>query len=157
LSSRTSIPGNFFFRTGMNLTYFSGQPADVDRDLTAEEVVELQSLLSELYTAIFRADPVMAPTFRTFNATIIGTPVYTPGAVINVGPPSIAFPFDSNFNFAPETSVTSPQVLKTMVGVDYQTFITAYLRRNPPNNQLDRVQQVLFSSSTGPTARSFGN
>jgi hypothetical protein len=48
----TTTPGNFFLCTDMGVTYFSGQPTDVDRALTPDEVVEMQSLLGEYYTSI---------------------------------------------------------------------------------------------------------
>jgi hypothetical protein len=129
----------------MGLTYFSGQPTDVDRALTPDEVVELQSLLGEYYTSIIQADPALAPSFRSFNSTIIGTPTYTPASTGT--PPSIAFPFNSTVVFSPDTTVTSAQILQKMVDGNYETFINNFLKRDPPNNQLDRVQRVAFNGT----------
>ncbi|CAB9500564.1 expressed unknown protein [Seminavis robusta] len=143
---------DFSFRTNMGLTYFSDQPEDVDRDLTAAEFAELQILIGEFYTDLFQADPVFATNFRSYTP-ITTSKTYTAGAVFPPGePPSIALLFDSNFVFAPGTAITDVQVLQKMLDADYEGFITNYLRRaSGATNQLDLVQQVSFNGVTGAT------
>lgn len=132
----------------MGLTYFSGEPTDVDRDLTEEEYSELQTLIGELYRDLFRADPLFATDFVSFTPTFSSPRNYTAGAVFPTGePPSLAVPFDSSFEFASGTSLTNLEVLQKMLDADYQAFITDYLKRQPVN-QLDRVQQVRFNGET---------
>ena len=131
------------FRTQLDLTYFM-EPTDTDRDLTAEEYTELASLLEEFYTAYFQDDPVFATDFISIAPITIDTAnaVYTAGAT-GPDPPSIRAEFFTNFMFQPGTTITTTQVLEKITATtpDWMRFITEYLQRNPPMNQLDQTQQ----------------
>lgn len=75
----TAAPNNdFIIESTFALTYFSGQPGDVDRDLTAEEYAELETLMDEFYRDAFLADPAFATDFISYS-TDITTMNYTPG------------------------------------------------------------------------------
>ena len=141
----SAAPTNdILIRSTFALTYFTGDPADVDRDLTAEEYAELATLMDEFYTAEFMADPAFSTDFRNY-ATTITSMMYTMG-----GDPHIMMDFDANFMFANGSTITPNQVLTKMEGLQYETFITNYLMRNPPLNQLDNVQRVQFTAATAP-------
>ena len=123
------------------LTYFA---EDTDRDLTAEEYEELRTLMDEFYTTEFQADAAFAPFFQSYTTTF-NTMAYTPGGV-----PHITIDFDADFVFSFGSSITPNQVLMKMESLVYETFITEYLFRNPPLNQLDSVMAVGFTASTAP-------
>lgn len=125
------------------LTYFT-EATDTDRDLTAEEYEELRTLMDEFYTTEFQADPVFEPFFESYETTF-NTVAYTPGGI-----PHINIDFDADFVFSFGSAITPNQVLVKMESLDYQSFITQYLFRNPPLNQLDSVMAVGFTASTTP-------
>lgn len=59
--------------------------------------------------------------------------------------------FDANFEFQGGGTIESANtILEKMEGLNYQMFITDYLMRNPPLNQLDNVQAVAFTAQTRP-------
>ena len=126
------------------IRYFSGQAGDVDRDLTADERAELITLMDEFYTTAFQTDAAFSGSFQSYMTEETNY-VYTAG-----GDPNIAFDFNANYQFASGSGITANQVLLKMEGLDYQAFITDYLFRNPPQNQLDNVQAVAFTGGVNP-------
>lgn len=128
----------------LSLTYFSGSIGDVDRDLDEDEYKELATLMDEFYTAAFQADPAFATAFLSYM-TVATAMSYTSG-----GNPNIVFEFNADFAFASGSAITASEVFTKMEGLNYQTFITDYLFRNPPQNQLDNVQEVAFAARSMP-------
>lgn len=117
-------------------------PTDVDRDLTTDERAELIALMDEFYTTTFQTDTAFAG-FQSYMTEETNY-AYTAGTR-----PNIELDFNANYVFAAGTDVTPAQVLAKMESLNYQTFITDYLMRNPPLNQLDNVQAVAFSGAVG--------
>ena len=72
---------DFIIESTFALTYFSDQPTDVDRDLTAEEYAELATLMDEFYTEAFRTDPAFSDDFISFM-TEFTSMMYTMGAYV---------------------------------------------------------------------------
>ena len=59
--------------------------------------------------------------------------------------------FDANFEFQDEVTLeTAIAALEKMESLDYTMFITDYLFRTPPTNQLDRVEAVAFTAAAMP-------
>ena len=144
--------GTFQIKTNITLTYFSGMPSDVDRDLTDAEYKVLQNLIGEFYTNAFKAD--FAKDLQLFQSTFSQPRIYTPGAVVGVGKPSLVIPFDSTLTFNSGSGMNVNVLLQQMVNAEYQSFITYYLFRDQanlgPGNQLHRVQHVEFDGMSVP-------
>ena len=59
--------------------------------------------------------------------------------------------FDGNFEFREAATLESATAaLQKMESLDYTMFITDYLMRNPPLNQLDAVEAVAFTAQAMP-------
>ena len=121
------------------MTYFTGQPGDVVRDLTAEEYAELEDLLEEFYNDAFAADPL-------FDTLESGTIVLTGMEFTESGDPQHVFtPFDLEFVFAEGSDVTITDATTKMETLDYQQFILEYLM-DEPVNQLDAIFRVTYDT-----------
>ena len=97
--------------------------------------------MDEFYTDNFLADPMFAVDFESYMTEI------TSMMFNEAGNPHIFMTFDANYMFALGTPITVGQVLQKMQSADYQVFITDYLMRNPPVDQLDAVMGVEFRAS----------
>jgi hypothetical protein len=124
----------------LQLTY---DAAATDRDLTPAEYDELRSLLDEYCSAEFQADPAFLAEFVSCTNTL-NNMIYVPA-----GDPHITILFTIDVAFQAGSSPNSALVLEKIASLGPATFISDYLMRQPPINQLDEVVVVDFVGTTG--------